>query len=84
MPEIQSASQSCQLHNDRCCCKCSHQVPINCHPWNEKIGKGRISERLGWGCLGFRESENYNVAIFSESEHGSCELFKAKLTLTSQ
>jgi hypothetical protein len=60
-----------------CCCKCQHQKPINCHPWNESIGKGRISDRLGWVCLGFVD-EGKNAGIFSEREHGMCELFEEK------
>jgi hypothetical protein len=58
-----------------CCCKCQHQKPINCHPKNESIGKGSISDRLGWACLAFTEE---NVGIFSEQEHGVCALFKEK------
>jgi hypothetical protein len=60
-----------------CCCKCVHQLKINCHPWNQVLGKGAMTETLGWVCLLFKE--DIKVGIFSENKHGSCECFTEKI-----
>ena len=57
-----------------CCCKCSNRVDITCHPSNKEIGKGPISEHLGYGCSVFSR----NRVIFMENGHGGCELFNQK------
>lgn len=75
MPRNKEIDSPCDRENGKCCCKCKHQVPINCNYDNQSIGKGTITDRLGWGCLGLRDCEGWNVVIFSESKHGSCELF---------
>lgn len=68
----------CRQYGGKCCCKCKSQIPINCNYGNQSIGVGTITDRLGWGCLGLRERENWDVVIFAESAHGSCELFVEK------
>ena len=50
------------------------QEPVHKHPWNKsELAKGRITEVMGYVC---RSLELPN--IFSESEHGCCELFKKR------
>jgi hypothetical protein len=64
---------------DECCHNCQHQIPIQCHPDNVAVGKGSLSEQLGWGCLGFVDgTEDFQVCVFSESQHGMCELYQRK------
>ncbi len=47
------------------------------HPFNKEVGKGRMSEAMGYACIGFF-SLGEKVAHFFENEHGMCELFKQK------
>ena len=61
-------------HKGDCCCNCKNQIKLFCHPWNQNIGKGAISEPLGFGCTAFGEE---NV-IFYEEKHGICELYLKK------
>lgn len=50
------------------------------HPWNEGIGKGKISEQLGWVCVGgFEDQPELNIAIFSDREHGACEMYQPRI-----
>jgi hypothetical protein len=63
-----------------CCCKCQHQTPLNCHPWNQSIGKGSISDRMGWVCLEFKEE---NIGVFSDTEHGMRELFEERESVSN-
>jgi hypothetical protein len=74
------ANTPCPNPATECCCVCQHLIRLNTHPWNQSIGKGPITNQLGWVCLGFHESENWPVGIFSESEHGRRELFTPKET----
>lgn len=54
-----------------CCCMCQYQEPVHKHPWNKsELAKGRITEVMGYVC---RSLELPN--IFSESQHGCCELY---------
>jgi len=55
-------------HKGKCCCNCKHQVKIYKHPLNHTIGKGPMSEIMGYGCTMF-----FNNIVFSESKHGICE-----------
>ncbi len=55
-----------------------------CHPWNGggkfdklNIGRGRISEQMGWACVGPEISEGVR-AIFSDKEHGMCEMHERR------
>jgi hypothetical protein len=64
--------------HEKCCCVCKHQILINSHPWNKNIGVGSISETFGWACTVFSD-DMPNVAIFSESQHGMCEMFTKKV-----
>jgi len=70
-------------YNGDCCCNCANQVKIMCHPWNGnniahgfiedpiKIGKGKISDQLAWGCTIFLQEEG--SIIYFDREHGICE-----------
>jgi hypothetical protein len=60
-----------------CCCKCEYNIPLMKHPMNLDIGKGRMSEKMGYACIGFF-SVNERIATFFDKEHGMCELFKQK------
>ena len=65
----------------KCCCNCQHQLEVRCHPWNQLIGKGRISETMGYVCLSFAVPDEDNeepIAIFDESKHGICEMHKMR------
>lgn len=72
---------TCQLeeHKDRCCCNCAYQMAAFCHPWNEGIGQGRVTEVFGYLCA---VPDFYGAgkrgAIFFENEHGLCEMHKRK------
>lgn len=59
---------------DSCCCKCQHLIRINCHPGNQTIGVGRMSEKFGYCCMVFAKEEG---GVFFEQGHGMCELFTA-------
>jgi hypothetical protein len=62
----------------QCCCNCQYQRETRCYPANKKIGKGDISEVMGYVCLAMiSEEEKYPIAIFTESRHGICEMHKA-------
>lgn len=65
-----------QNDSEECCSKCKHQITINCHPGNQNIGVGRISDVFGYGCIVFKDDQN--CAIFSESPFGRCEMFQNK------
>jgi len=70
-----------------CCCNCDNQKPLFKHPLNGnqkqgliedklKIGKGPISEQMGWVChIKFEEEEKY---VFFDREHGMCELWQER------
>ena len=66
-----------------CCCNCKHQIRLNCHPWNKEFGKGSISEKCGTVCMamlncGEPGSGDFNAGIFSDNDHGYCELWTDK------
>lgn len=47
-----------------------------CHPSNKDIGVGSISKQMGWICTTpFDDYSNAGNAIFSEREHGMCEMY---------
>jgi hypothetical protein len=58
------------------CASCKLLVPIYCHPWNERIGKGQMSEQLGFVCTLFALSEG--KLIFSEKDDDVCECHTPK------
>jgi len=60
--------------NGRCCCNCQNQIIVRCHPWNKVIGKGSITEPMGYLCAAGEMNEDRRVGIFFESAHGMCEL----------
>ena len=66
-------------HDGSCCCNCRHHIKLVKHPWNESIGKGPISEQMGYACTGFF-SVGEMVATFFDinHEHGMCELHHHK------
>lgn len=57
-----------------CCCQCKFNIPIMKHPINMDIGKGNMSEQMGYACIGFL-SLNERIAHFFDKQHGLCELF---------
>lgn len=60
-----------------CCCQCEYSIPTMKHPFNKDVGKGAMSEQMGYSCIGFF-SVGERIAHFFENEHGMCELFKQK------
>lgn len=65
-----------------CCCNCKNLVEINCHPWNKTIGKGSISENLGYGCnVRYCDGpiNQVNIVTFSDKIHGLCELHEKNI-----
>jgi len=60
-----------------CCCKCEYNIPLMKHPINLNIGKGNMSEIMGFACIGFF-SVNERIAHFFDKEHGMCELYLHK------
>lgn len=66
------------------CSKCVYLVDINCHPWNDKVGRGTVLTKMGNGCLialseTFRGKGSESITYF-DSQGGSCELFTDKST----
>lgn len=57
-----------------CCCNCKNQIIILKHPWNHGDGKGRITERMGFGCQIPEMQEGQTSAVFFDAEHGMCEM----------
>jgi hypothetical protein len=56
-----------------CCCKCKFNKQVNKHPWNEGNAKGPISEKIGYVC-----TVDTEAFIYSDREHGECEMFIPK------
>jgi hypothetical protein len=62
-----------------CCCNCIHQKIVMRHPQNQLIGKGQISEVLGWLCTyQHMDGSNKDQFIFFEDKHGMCETYFKK------
>lgn len=59
------------LDTGQCCCNCIHQNKLHKHPANKDIGKGSISEQMGYVCS-YPLKEN--TSIFFDHEHGMCEM----------
>lgn len=57
-----------------CCCTCSHQLKLMCHPWNHPFGKGDVTEQCGWACNVGSDSS----ITFMDSQHGYCEMYASK------
>lgn len=53
------------------CASCQHCLEVRCHLWNESIGKGKMSDKLGYVCLLFKEDNK--LSIFMDNNKGSCE-----------
>lgn len=66
-------------HDGSCCCNCKNYIPLMKHPWNQDIGKGNMSEKMGYACIGFFSTGD-NIAVFFDNnhEHGMCELYSKK------
>ena len=65
------------------CKDCIFLIEVNKHPWNEGIGKGSISERMGFGCIlplqnDLRISRGGGIITYSDTNEGSCEMFTPK------
>lgn len=59
-------------HNGDCCCNCVNQFKLSKHPWNKDIGKGPVSEYMGFVCvLNFGDDDR--MATFFDREHSYCE-----------
>lgn len=62
-----------------CCCNCQMQRKLMKHPANKDIGKGPISEEMGYVCITpFDDGSNLGKAIFFDGEHGMCEMHVPK------
>ena len=61
-----------------CCCNCRNQVVLHKHPLNKDIGKGEISEVMGYVCIipmiGQRQG------TFFDGKHGMCEMWVSKFS----
>lgn len=57
------------------CETCKYCIPVHCHPGNENIGKGSMSDRLGYVCTLFTlpEMSDTPKTVFRETNTGSCE-----------
>lgn len=68
-------TQDCEHgYNGDCCCNCTLQHVLYCHPLNSDFGKGSIMTPCGFICMAFASfDENKGGAIFFEKEHGMCE-----------
>ena len=66
-------------HKENCCCNCGNQLKLMKHPSNKYIGKGQISEPLGFVCNVTFDCSTIGQAYFMEQEHGICELYTEKL-----
>ncbi len=59
------------------CCNCREQRRLMKHPHNKIIGNGTIKEQLGYVCLlEYADGSNKGEAIFYETKHGMCELWR--------
>lgn len=67
---------NCQKgHNGQCCCNCRNLQKVVCHPMNKTIGRGQMTQQLGYACTAvYEDRSNEGKIIFLESEHGMCEL----------
>lgn len=74
--KILSFDRSFMNADGKCCCNCARLLPLNCHPCNSGFGKGSILKSCGWVCL--PTCEDKPIAIYSESQHGLCEMHKWK------
>ena len=49
-------------------------VQVNCHPWNQTVGKGGSNNKLGYACLLFTEyGMGGGHATFIDRDWGTCE-----------
>lgn len=58
------------------CATCKLLIPVYCHPWNEDIGKGKMSEQLGFVCTLFEN--NFSFCEASTIERSVCECHTPK------
>ena len=66
--------------HDRCCCNCKNQVVIGKHPWNKGVGKGRVTDIMGYGCaVAYIELQEVKPPIiFMDRRDGMCEMHEFK------
>lgn len=72
---ILNSKNKCKIQE--CCCNCKHQRELRKHPSNQSFGKGSIMDSCGWVCLNPEVTESI-LAIYSDKEHGLCELYYPK------
>lgn len=61
------------------CNTCKHFFQVNCHPWNQTIGKGGMNDKLGYVCLLFTEQGiGGEHGTFMDRDWGTCECHTAK------
>ena len=66
-------------YNCECCCNCKHQLKLMKHPMNKDFGKGSIMEQCGYVCTTpFDDGSNAGNGIFSDRQHGMCEMHEPK------
>lgn len=54
------------------CTTCKFLIPIYCHPWNREVGRGAITEKLGYMCTFFDE---YIFCETSRINEAICECY---------
>ena len=61
------------MKKEESCANCKYLLELMKHPWNKTIGKGRISEKLGYVCtVPLAIAEGF--AVFFDEDFGGCEL----------
>ncbi len=61
-------------HDGSCCCNCSNQLELRKHPWNKEFGKGSVTESCGFVCTALQDGPDVKTGIYSDNQHGFCEL----------
>jgi len=67
-------------HNGECCCNCANQLELKKHPGNKTIGKGQITETMGYVCIAKLDPipEPIRQGVFLDHQHSYCELWKPR------
>lgn len=84
MGDLNDYKNGCQYgwHDGSCCCNCINQKKLMKHPMNRVLGKGNISDQMGYVCVVELEDNESNKgnAVFHDylNEHGMCELYCKK------
>jgi hypothetical protein len=63
---------------DQCCCNCRSQLIVKKHPWNSGEAKGSVLDTLAYACAcpEFELENGKKTIIYSEEEHGMCEMWQ--------